>query len=138
MKIYLAARYDRRWQMLGVASALERAGHEVASRWIEGGRGGDPAAVPAVEALLDLTRAECFVAFTEEPSIFPVTSSGERHVEFGIALATGKRLCIVGPRETIFHHLLSAERYATVADLVAGLAQPARRDHSGMCAPLVT
>jgi hypothetical protein len=121
MKIYLAARYDRRWQMLGVASMLERAGHEVTSRWIEGGWGEDPAVVPAVEALHDLTRADCLVAFTEEPPIFPVGSSGERHVEFGIALATGKRLCVVGPHETIFHHLLSAERYATVTDLVAGL-----------------
>lgn len=125
MKIYLAARYDRRWQMLGVASTLERAGHEVTSRWIEGGRGDDPAVVPAVEALLDLARSDCLVAFTEEAPIFPVASSGERHVEFGIALATGKRLCIVGPRETVFHHLLSAERYATVADLVAGLKGPA-------------
>lgn len=130
MKIYLAARYDRRWQMLGVASTLERAGHEVTSRWIEGGRGHDPAVVPAVEALLDLARADCLVAFTEEPPIFPVASSGERHVEFGIALATGKRLCIVGPRETIFHHLLSAERYATVADLVTGLAASTNADHS--------
>ena len=95
MKIYLAAHYDRRWQMLGIASMLERAGHEVTSRWIEGGRGADPAIVPAVEALLDLGRADCLVAFTEEPPIFPVSSSGERHVEFGIALATGKRLCIV-------------------------------------------
>jgi hypothetical protein len=124
MKIYLAARYDRRWQLLGVASTLERAGHEVTSRWIEGGRSDDPAAVPAVEALLDLARSDCLVAFTEEPPIFPVASSGERHVEFGIALATGKRLCIVGPRETVFHHLLSAERYATVADLIEGLKDP--------------
>jgi hypothetical protein len=122
MKIYLAARYDRRWQMLGVASALERAGHEVTSRWIEGGQCEDPAVIPAVEALFDLGRADCLVAFTEEPPIFPVASSGERHVEFGIALAAGKRLCIVGPRETVFHHLLSAERYATVADLLAALA----------------
>jgi len=130
LKIYLAARYDRRWQLLGVASTLERAGHEVTSRWIEGGRGHDPAVVPAVEALLDLARADCLVAFTEEPPIFPVASSGECHVEFGIALATGKRLCVVGPRETIFHHLLSAERYATVADLVAGLAAPAPLEHA--------
>ena len=125
MKIYLAARYDRRWQMLGVASTLERAGHEVTSRWIEGGRGDDPAVVPAVEALLDLARADCLVAFTEESPIFPVAQSGERHVEFGIAVATGKRVCIVGPRETTFHHLLSAERYATVTDLVAGLGHSA-------------
>jgi hypothetical protein len=131
MKIYLAARYDRRWQMLGVASTLERAGHQVTSRWIAGGRGDDPAVAPAVEALLDLARADCVVAFTESPPIFPVASSGERHVEFGIALATGKRLCIVGPRETTFHHLLSAERYATVSDLVAGLDETAAASPRG-------
>src|SRR5262245_56627898 len=36
MRIYIAARYDRRWEMLGVASDLLRAGHDVTSRWIEG------------------------------------------------------------------------------------------------------
>ena len=39
MRIYIAARYDRRFEMLGVAAALMRAGHDVTSRWIEGGRG---------------------------------------------------------------------------------------------------
>jgi hypothetical protein len=122
MKIYLAARYDRRWEMLGVASTLSRAGHEVTSRWIEGGRGDDPAVVPAVEDLFDLTRAECLVSFTEEPTRGVAWAArGGRHVEFGVALATGKRLCIVGPRENIFHHLLAVEAFATVADIVAGL-----------------
>jgi hypothetical protein len=122
MKIYLAAHYDRRWQMLAVASTLEHAGHEVTSRWIEGGRGDDPAVVPAVEALIDLGSADCVVAFTEEPAGNSLgAGSGERHVEIGIALASGKRVCVVGPRETIFHHLLSVESYASVADLVAGL-----------------
>ncbi|HXT99649.1 MAG TPA: hypothetical protein VN903_01565, partial [Polyangia bacterium] len=101
MKIYLAAHYDRRWQMLAVASTLEHAGHEVTSRWIAGGRGADPAVIPAVEALVDLGHADCLVAFTEEPSRDTGRAdSGDRHVEFGIALAAGKRLCVVGPRET--------------------------------------
>lgn len=123
MKIYLAARYDRRWEMLGVASTLGRAGHDVTSRWIEGGRGDDPAIVPAVEDLIHLSQADCLVSFTEDPNLnVPWAARGGRHVEFGVALATGKRLCIVGPRENIFHHLLSVEAYATVADLVAGLS----------------
>jgi hypothetical protein len=122
MKIYLAAHYDRRWQMLAVASTLEHAGHQVTSRWIEGGRGDDPAVVPALEDLIDLGNADCLVSFTEERTGDAAgAGSGERHVEFGIALAAGKRLCVVGPRETVFHHLLSVEAYASVADLVAGL-----------------
>src|SRR4029079_4191936 len=100
MRIYIAARYDRRWEMLGVASTLSRAGHEVTSRWIEGGRGDDPAVVPAVEDLIDLTRADSLVSSTEEPTQgVRWAARGGRHVEFGVALATGKRLCIVGPRE---------------------------------------
>jgi hypothetical protein len=122
MKIYLAARYDRRWEMLGVAATLARAGHEVTSRWIEGGRGDDPAIIPAVEDLIHLSQADCLVSFTEDPNrSVPWAARGGRHVEFGVALATGKRLCLVGPRENIFHHLLAVEAYANVVDLVAGL-----------------
>jgi len=121
MKIYLAARHERRWEMLRVASRLECAGHEVTSRWISGG-GDDPAIIPAVEDLLDLGRADCLVSFTDEPnSIVAGTARGERHVAFGIALGAGKRIYIVGPRENIFHHLFAVERYETVAELMAGL-----------------
>src|SRR4029079_13196343 len=108
--------------MLRVASDLIRAGHEVTSRWIEGGRGDDPELVAAIEDVGDLERADCLVTFTERPERNVAWAArGGRHVEFGIALATGKRLCIVGPRENIFHHLLAVEAFATVADLVAGL-----------------
>lgn len=124
MRIYLAARYERRFEMLGVAATLARAGHEVTSRWIEGGRGDDPAIVPAVEDLIQLSHADCLVSFTEDPQRNVAWAArGGRHVEFGVALATGKRLCVVGPRENIFHHLLSVEAYGSVGELVAGLAR---------------
>jgi hypothetical protein len=123
MKIYIAARYDRRFEMLGVAAALIRAGHEVTSRWIEGGRGGEPEIIAAVEDVGDLTRADCIVTFTEAPERgVPWAARGGRHVEFGLALAMGKRVCVVGPRENVFHHLLHVEVYAGVPELVAGLA----------------
>jgi len=123
MTIYIAASYDRRWQMLKVAATLERAGHEVTSRWIEGGRGGDAPIVSAVEDLIDLARAQCLVSFTEDATgkVAGAACSG-RHVELGVALATGKRLCIVGPRENNFHHLQSLEVYDSIADLIAGLS----------------
>ena len=127
MRIYIAARYDRRFEMLGVASELMRAGHEVTSRWIEGGRGDDPELVAAIEDIADLGRADCLVTFTERPErTVAWAARGGRHVEFGIALATGKRLCIVGLRENVFHHLPRVEIYATVPDLIEGLAFPPR------------
>jgi hypothetical protein len=122
MNIHLAASYDRRWSMLSVASALERAGHHVTSRWIQGGRGDDPPIIPAVEDLIDLARADCLVTFTDVAGRDATDApAGEHDVAFGVALALGKRLCLVGPRETIFHHLQSVEAYESVADLVAAL-----------------
>ena len=125
MRIYIAARYDRRFEMLGVAATLSRAGHDVMSSWIAG-KGEETELLSAVEDLVDLARAECLVAFTEPPErAVPWSARGGRHVEFGVAFATGKRLCLVGPRENIFHHLPRVEVYPTVAALVAGLAGPA-------------
>jgi hypothetical protein len=122
MNIHLAAPYDRRWAMLGVASALQRAGHHVTSRWIQGGRGGDSPVVPAVEDLIDRARAECLVTFTDAARRNATDATvGDHEVAFGVALALGKRLCLVGPRETIFHHLQSVEAYESVADLIAAL-----------------
>jgi hypothetical protein len=125
MRIYIAARYDRRFEMLGVAAKLIRAGHDVTSRWIEGGRGGNSELVAALEDVGELAHSDCLVTFTEQPErCVAWAARGGRHVEFGIALACGKRLCVVGPRENVFHHLPSVEVYAGVADLIVGLGGP--------------
>ncbi|HEX3696223.1 MAG TPA: hypothetical protein VH374_12640 [Polyangia bacterium] len=125
MRIYLAARYDRRFEMLGIASDLVRAGHVVTSAWIEGGRGDGSEVVAATEDMEDLSSADCLVAFTEEPTRgVPWAARGGRHVEFGVALAAGKRLCIVGPRENVFHHLPQVQVFDASADLVVALQTP--------------
>jgi hypothetical protein len=123
MRIYIASRYDRRFEMLGVTGVLMRAGHDVTSRWIEGR--GDGPELEAREDVADVLRADCLLSFTEEPTAgVPWSARGGRHVEFGVALATGKRLCIVGPRENIFHYLPRVEVFATLDDLVGALAHP--------------
>ena len=124
MRIYLAARFDRSIEMLEVAASLARAGHFVTSRWIHG-RQNAPDLVSAIEDVEDLADADCLVSFTEQPNRgVSWAARGGRHVEFGVALVTGKRLCVVGPRENIFHHLPRVETYTTVAELIAGLANP--------------
>lgn len=121
MRIYLAARFDRGAEMLDVAAALSRAGHFVTSRWIHGRQAG-PDLVSAVEDVEDLASADCLVSFTEYPTQgVPWAARGGRHVEFGIALASGKRLCIVGPRENVFHHVPRVEVFIDLADLIDGL-----------------
>ena len=48
--------------------------------------------------------ADAVIIFTEIPNT--ILATGGRHVEFGLALAQGKRMIIVGPRENVFHYLL--------------------------------
>jgi hypothetical protein len=48
--------------------------------------------------------ADAVIIFTEIPNT--VLATGGRHVEFGLALAQGKRVIVVGPRENVFHYLL--------------------------------
>jgi hypothetical protein len=127
MRIYIAARFDRSSEMLDVGVGLARAGHFVTSRWIHG-RQGAPDLVSAIEDIEDLADADCLVSFTEYPTQGVAWAArGGRHVEFGVALATGKRLCVVGPRENIFHHLPRVEVHRSVAELIEALAHEPRR-----------
>jgi hypothetical protein len=123
MRIYLAARYDRRHEMRDVARRLRAAGHAITSIWIEGLHEGVPEVISAIDDWDGVAEADCVVSFTEHPTDnVSWAARGGRHVEFGIGLALGKRLCVVGPRENIFHHLSGVEVYATVAELLDGLA----------------
>lgn len=117
---YLAARYSRRDEMLGVRDVLVGFGHEVTSEWIEGGHQAAPDDENAMlnfacEDLRDLHRADTVLCFTETPRE-PHTNRGGRHVEMGIALGLGKRVIVVGPLENAFttlakHHFPDWSRF---------------------------
>ena len=106
-RVYLAARYDRRPEMLGYTNELERMGYGVTSRWVLGLHEGATEPVTlgqcAHEDLEDIDRADIFITFTETPDIGH--TSGGRHVEMGYALAQGLSVIVVGPAENVFHHL---------------------------------
>lgn len=129
--IYLAARYSRREELLPHKAALEAAGWEVTSRWLLGNHQAQnddlhPGAAAerfGLEDLDDLMRAGVLVHFTEPPRQSS-TSRGGRHVEHGYALAMGKRIIIVGPRENVFHCVGDTERVDHFDDAMAllGLA----------------
>lgn len=130
MKIYLAARYSRRDQMRELAAELRRLGHTVTSRWLGGTHelGPEGRSVEAEtrlraefarEDLDDVLAADCVVSVTEAPDAKP--SRGGRHVEFGVGLALGKRLVVIGHRENVFHTLPQVEFFAGQWDLVRAL-----------------
>lgn len=121
--LYLASRFARGAEMEVYAKEARRAwGFEVTSRWHNGSHGdvstdgdlSDPD-LPryAAEDITDVTAADVVVSFTEGGG-----GKGGRHVEFGLGLALGKRMVIVGPREHIFHFAAGVEQYDTWGDLV--------------------
>lgn len=128
MKIYLAARYSRREELCGYRAELEAMGHTVTSRWLNGSYQIDEKGKPIGdhgEALVetgetteadrlrahfvtedceDVRSADCVISFTEPPRS-ALGNRGGRHVEFGMAVALGKLLIVVGHRENLFHYL---------------------------------
>lgn len=142
MKVYLAARHSRRLELCGYRTQLGQMGIEVTSRWLNGkhqiddhgqpigddgekwvedeGSGTAPARLRqhfAQEDVADVLAADTLIAFTEVPRAS--TSRGGRHVELGIAIGTGKRIVVIGPRENVFTWLPQVEHHESWQDFVA-------------------
>lgn len=135
MKIYLAAKYDRNDEMRGVRDVLEAIGYEVTSHWIDqhDGELTQSAAVSdrintapdecwrfAEADLIDLAAADLVLSFTSREG----GGTGGRHVEFGYAMALGRRVAIVGPRENVFHTLRSVLHFPTWSAFLTEYAIP--------------
>lgn len=128
--IYLAARYSRREELCVYREQLGALGYLVQARWLDGGHqladngapigesgealvegdsGGTSAESVALRAKFamddweDVNSADIVISFTEPPRA--KANRGGRHVEYGIALARGARVIVVGFRENIFHWL---------------------------------
>lgn len=125
MEIYLAARFSRAAEMRDVRDFLHEKGHHVTSRWIDLREGDYPEyttetlnsdpelfASYADTDIEDVQAADILVSFTGQGG------KGGRHVEFGLALAQGKRLILVGPREHVFHTLPQVEACSGLDDLL--------------------
>lgn len=110
MKIYLAASFAKIKDMVSIAEILITKGHKITSRWIYGGH--DIADSPfdkerfAREDIEDLKNSELCLSFTGTS-----LGRGGRHVEFGMAIASGIKCIIIGPRENVFHHLSDVKAF---------------------------
>ncbi len=126
-KIYLAARYSRREELLAYRADLEAMGHTVTSRWLNGSHQiGDEGLSAegtreererfALEDWNDLYEASHCITFTEEPR--SSNSRGGMWVEMGAALAWRKAVVIVGPSANVFCCLPDVERFDDWAALL--------------------
>lgn len=154
--VYLAGRYTRREELAEHAAWLRHVGLDVTSRWLDGHHQLHPAsgeplgeddeqvfegeddneerrqlhATFAGEDLADVESADILVAFTELPR--SGASRGGRHVELGMALAWGKRVLVVGPRENVFCSLPRVEHFGFWTDAAAELAASAVRQQAAL------
>ena len=125
MRVYLAAKFSRRYEMQGYRADLLRAGHVCTARWIDLAEEVEADALQCARVdLEDLDIADTVIAFTDPPR--STNSRGGHHVEFGHALAQGKRMILVGHRENIFGHLTEVEFYAEWQEALRALT-PQRR-----------
>ncbi len=127
MRIYLAARFSRRHECHALGKELEKMGHVIVSRWtmpnsdhvIPVGQSEQAADKErerfAMEDYEDLLDAQWTISLTETPRN---NSRGGRHVEFGMAIALGHTLTVIGPRETVFHHLPQVCHFDTVEEFL--------------------
>ncbi len=131
--IYLAARYSRREEIRGYKINLENKGFVVTSRWLEDISTDEEHilvnkieesdnSIPIEARILadidvsDVMQADTLILFSETP--VSKYARGGRHVEFGIALASNKRVIVIGPRENIFHTLENVEHFDCLDDKV--------------------
>lgn len=106
---YIAARYGRKEEMVGIAEALLSLGHTVTSTWmyqpVEEMYENDPqkAGWGAQKDLDEIESADVLLYFSEKED--NKWGRGGRHVEFGYALGIRKSCWMVGPLENLFHYL---------------------------------
>ena|SRR3990167_5419252 len=108
MKIYIAARFERRQVVRPYASRIWELGHELTSSWLN-----ETTKLPqmshgefmrklAVKDLTEIRAADLLILDTAEQS-----TRGGKEVEWGFALGQhqSKLLWIVGPPRNVFHWL---------------------------------
>jgi nucleoside 2-deoxyribosyltransferase len=118
--IYLASRFGKRFLLQGYRNDLQRAGHICTSRWIDlrEENEADAAECAAID-LEDIELSDTFVMFGDKPR--STLSRAGHHVEFGYALARGKRMILVAHRENIFAHLSAIEFFEDWPQALAAL-----------------
>jgi hypothetical protein len=125
MKIYLAANYSRHPEMREYRKILESRGFKVTSRWINGehevleGQSHEMNVRFAQDDWDDLEASNLVIWFSSEGK--ENRGRGGRHVEFGLALAWGIQIFVVGRKENVFHWLSKVKHFENLEDAIKDL-----------------
>ncbi len=112
--IYLAARFERQHEMRGYRRVLNSLGYSVSSRWLDqisadGALGPIEKRNCAQVDLQDIRESDTLILFTSD--LHGGYSTAAHKVEFGIAIAMGMRLIVIGQYENVFCHLPKVHQF---------------------------
>lgn len=125
MRVYIAAPFQERQQAQALMAKIEAAGISVTSSWLK--QDDELSDQFARQDLKDVAYADALVALN--PDGYADRGTGGRHVEFGYALALGKRIVLVGARTHIFHYLSEVRQAADAVhavDVLLGMSDEVR------------
>jgi len=135
MRVYLAAAWGRREEVLAISKRLEAVGVEITSRWLIEEAGMQTGAFEkflrerAYIDVADVDRADAIVRFTDPESqedfshVPKALLSGARMFETGYAYARGKTIYVVGGKQNVFDRLGNIIHVKDVDALVKVLSQ---------------
>ena len=131
MKVYLAAAFSRKNEILQVAHQLEEIGVTVTSRWLTEQHAASTdtskSAFLAERAQIDLDdidRADVLVRFSDDlsaPTVPSHLATGSRMGEMMHARANHKTIIVVGGHQCVFDYLPDVSHVRTVDDLIRWL-----------------
>ena len=130
VKFYLAGAYDRWPELRRCRENLLTLGHEVLSQYLVADSAAteeEVATVPEVgvplaqQDMAEIEEVNALILFTEPALVTP--TRGGAHVEFGMALALGRHIAVVGPRMNAFHTLPEVRQFASWSDALRAIEQ---------------
>lgn len=122
-KVYIAARYDRRFELRFAANAIRSNGHEVTAQWLDNAEEEKETEAEAAQMDVDDVLRADTVLFIGEPK-GSANRGGGRWFELGLAYAYGKRIFFVpgeGGSETVFTALPEIASFETVEKAILEL-----------------
>ncbi len=120
MKIYIAAKYAKRYELRAVVEQLRAMGHDCTSQWIDNGEESKGQEAAALMDLADVARADLLLMIAEPYR--SMNTGGGRWVEFGYEYALKRPIILVQPGEvfeTVFGALPGVTPVASIFDALA-------------------
>jgi len=125
LKVYLAAAFSRRKEILKVAGKLRQLGHTITSRWLTEAPNMN-LVQGAIRDVSDVRASNVLIRFTDDLTADLVPShlaTGSRMFECGLAYERKIPVVVVGGYQPIFDHLPDVNHVRDIKELIKWLKE---------------